>query len=245
MAEDGVGYLPALPSFTHNLILGYTNIGKKNLVEIRIFGHINERTNLNARGVHFKQQERDSLMLGGVGLCSNQAEDPIGQVSRAGPDLLAIDNPLVTVKLSLGSQAGQVTARSGFGISLAPDDFTLNGWFYKLLLLLLGTHFQKHRRQHRNALATQTRIHTRGTKLFGNNSGFDDIGLRAIPPVLPGDRARVEAVFDQQLLPRQRLCAKRLAGFRLLFPIFFDELANLITKSGVFAAKREIHKVFQ
>ena len=80
-------------------------------------------------------------MLGCIWFAAHQTEDPIGDVRRAGPNLLSVDYPLIAIQHGRGGQAGKVAARSGFGIPLAPHHIAMNRRANELLFLLLGTHF--------------------------------------------------------------------------------------------------------
>jgi hypothetical protein len=64
---------------------------------------------------HVDQDEADALvLLAGVG--AHQAEAPVGPVGVGGPDLLAVDQPVVAGVLAMGGEAGQVRAGSRYGV---------------------------------------------------------------------------------------------------------------------------------
>ena len=69
-------------------------------------------------------KEMPSCFLAVVG--AHQAEAPVGLVGVGGPDLLAVDQPVVALVLALGLQAGEVGAGAGLGIALAPADLAVH-----------------------------------------------------------------------------------------------------------------------
>ena len=79
-----------------------------------------DRPRLDARLVHVDQQEGDALVLLGLRVGAHQAEAPVGVLRAGGPDLLAVDQPVVALVLALGLQAGEVGAGAGLGVALAP-----------------------------------------------------------------------------------------------------------------------------
>ena len=98
------------PPLSDDLIFRNAHIGKKDFVEIGSAGHIHKRSDFNAGRVHVKKQKGDALVLWRLGLCSNQAKNPIADVRRAGPDFLTIDDPLIAVEFRFGGEASKVTA---------------------------------------------------------------------------------------------------------------------------------------
>ena len=94
-------------------------------------------------------------MLGRLRIGADQAEDPVGLVGIAGPDLLAVDQPMVALVLALGLQRGEVGAGAGLGIALAPADLAARDLGQEVLLLLLGAIFEQRRAEHRDAEAHQ------------------------------------------------------------------------------------------
>jgi hypothetical protein len=180
--QDDVGDHPAVAATSDDLVLGHPHVGEEHLVEIALHGHVDQRPDLDARGVHPEQQETDAAVLGGVGLGANQAEDPVGQMRGAGPDLLTIDDPLIAIEHSTGAQAGQIAAGAGFGIPLAPDGVAAQGGRDELALLGLGADFQQRGHQHRDALSPQAGADPRTGEFLGDDARFRMSGSRPAPP---------------------------------------------------------------
>ena len=105
-----------------DLVLGHLHVVEEGLAEGRIAGDQQDRPGRDAGARHVEQQEADPLMLGRGRIGAHQAEDPVGLVGIAGPDLLAVDQPVIALVLALGLQAGEVGAGAGLGIALAPAD---------------------------------------------------------------------------------------------------------------------------
>ena len=114
MPEDGICHLPSLTALTDDLMLRYSHIGEEDLIEVSISRHIHQRPNFNPGGVHAKEQKRNAQVLGCIGFGSNKTENPVSVVSGTGPNLLAVNHPLVTIELGLRRETRQVTACSGF-----------------------------------------------------------------------------------------------------------------------------------
>ena len=84
-----------------------------------------DRPGLDARRGHVDQHEADAfVLLGRVG--AHQAEAPVGLVGVGGPDLLAVDQPVVALVLAAGGEAGEVGAGARLRIALAPADLALD-----------------------------------------------------------------------------------------------------------------------
>ncbi len=62
-------------------------------------------------------------MLGRFGVGPHKSEERVSGVGRRSPDLLAVEDKLISIPSCFGLQGGQVRARSGFGIALRPRDF--------------------------------------------------------------------------------------------------------------------------
>ena len=85
--------------------------------EVRIWS-----LDLDAGLTHGHEQVGDPLVLGlGFGVGSAQDEAPVGPGRAGGPDLLTTDDPLVADELGLRLYVGEIGARVGFGVALAPE----------------------------------------------------------------------------------------------------------------------------
>ena len=71
--------------------------------------------------VHRADEVGDAHVLGRRRVGAGQQDAPAGDVGVAGPDLLAVDDPLVAVALGPGGERGQVGAGTRLAEELAPD----------------------------------------------------------------------------------------------------------------------------
>ena len=90
-----------------------------------------------------------AAMLGRVSFGPDQAEDHIGLLGGAGPNLLAIDNKFVVLDVRAGLEIGEVGPGTGFGIALAPDNIAFQRGFDPAPFLFLGAEFEQGRQTSR------------------------------------------------------------------------------------------------
>ena len=122
-------------------------------------------------------------------------------VSGTGPNLLAVNHPLVAIELGLRRKTRQVTACTGFRVALTPNHLGFYSGFDKGLLLLLSSHLEQDWGKHGDTLAIKTAMNPLGAKFLSNNARLDNIRLRAITTVLTSDRSAVVAMLDKKTLP--------------------------------------------
>ena len=105
----------------------------------------------HAGRLHVDQQEADA----GLGLAlvagAHQAEDPFAVLAQCGPGLLAVDDVFVAHAFGAGLDAGEVRARTRFGIALAPPDFAAGDAGQKAPVLLRCAIGHDDRRHHHGA----------------------------------------------------------------------------------------------
>ena len=141
-AEGGHGHLPAVVDPADHVLLRAAGVGEEDLVELGRAVDLLDRADLDARLLHGAEQVGDALVLRCVRVGAGQHEDVVGENGLGGPDLLAVDDPLVAVEHGLGLEAGQVGAGVGLGEALAPGDLPAEDLGDELLLLLLGPPLQ-------------------------------------------------------------------------------------------------------
>src|SRR6516165_1577740 len=163
---------------------------------------------------------------------------------RARPDFLPIDDKVAVGDVRLGSRGGQVAPRSGFRITLAPDDLAANGALDPPGALLPGPDFEQRRHQHADALIHDTRIDAPLGDLLGDDSEFQDVERQAKTAVLLWDIAREVAVLEQQLLPIEGLLAWPLSsatGFGRQVAVRGDEGAHLALQRPIVLRIGQLH----
>ena len=136
------GDLPPVVDAADDVVLRAAHVGEEDLVELRRAVDLLDGPHLDARLLHRDEQVRDAGVLRRVGVGAGQQEDVVGVLRLGGPDLLAVDDPLVAVELGPGLEAGQVGAGVGLAEALAPGDLALEDARDELLLLLLGAPLQ-------------------------------------------------------------------------------------------------------
>ncbi len=67
---------------------------------------------------------------------AHQAEDHVGVLAQGGPGLLTVDDVVVAIAHRRGLDRGQVRARAGFGVALAPPVRTVQDARQPVVLLL-------------------------------------------------------------------------------------------------------------
>src|SRR5205814_3388686 len=84
---------------------------------------------------------------------TDQRKAPVGILRARGPDLLAIDEEVVTLVDALRAQRREVRAGARLGIALAPPHLAGDDSGHVLLLLLLAAILQQGRTEHHHAHA--------------------------------------------------------------------------------------------
>ena len=79
---------------------------------------------------------------------SGQENHPFGEVPERGPNLVAIDDPLVAAARCEGLLVGHVGPSAGFTETLAPDLLRREGAGNEFPLLFFGAMFQNGRHHH-------------------------------------------------------------------------------------------------
>ena len=119
-SEQRHGDGPAVVDAADDVVLRAAGIGVEHLVELALARDHLDRTHLDARLIHRHEQERDALVLRRVGVGAGEGEDVVGEVTGRGPDLLAVQHPLVAVEFGPEADVAEVGAGVGLGVALAP-----------------------------------------------------------------------------------------------------------------------------
>src|SRR6185503_7240988 len=78
------------------------------------------RPDIDALGFHVDQDETDALLLSAL-IGSNKAEAPIGVPASGRPDLLAIDEIVISLVFRFGSERREIRAGSRLRVTLTPS----------------------------------------------------------------------------------------------------------------------------
>ena len=207
-----------------------------------------DRTHLDARRLHVDQQEGNAFLLASFGRGANQAENPVGVLAERSPGLLAVDHVMVAVgtfyQLGAHFQRGQVGARTGLGIALAPPVAAVDDARQETLLLRRIAEGHDYRRHH---LEAEGQLHRRAgigaflvknVLLYGVPAGAAE-GRR------PARRAPAPGV--EQLLPTHEIILRQTpatehfaADFRGQFGA--QETAHFLPERLLFGSEIEIHR---
>src|SRR5262249_39367726 len=115
--------VPALADIAEAFAVGDPDAGHVDLVELGFAGRLYEGAHLDTVGVHVDDGHRQALVLDLLRICAYQHDSEARDVGQRGPDLLAVDDPLVAVAHAAHRQAGDVGARAGLAEELAPNLF--------------------------------------------------------------------------------------------------------------------------
>src|SRR5579872_6250822 len=169
--QESLGDIPAAIEFSDELLLRHLHIGEEGFAEWRLSRDQLDRPRLHARRRHVEEQERDPFVLLAV-VGAHQTENPVRLVGIRRPDLLAVDEIMITLVNGLGTKARKVGTRARFGIALAPADFALHDAGEKLLLLFLARIFEQNRPQHPDAERHQRRARLQTGEFLCKHPGF-------------------------------------------------------------------------
>ena len=101
--------------------------------------------------------ERDTAMLGRIGIGADQRKHRVGSVRGRGPDLLSVDDEIVAVAHGARGQRGEIGAGARLAVALRPGDFTVEDRRQVLFLLLVRAVDDQGRSEHVNAGAADRR----------------------------------------------------------------------------------------
>ena len=73
---------PTLVLGTDPLVVWHQHLVQEDLVELGVAGHLHERPDVDARGLHVEREERQAARAGGLGIGSRQAQPPCGELPR-------------------------------------------------------------------------------------------------------------------------------------------------------------------
>src|SRR5262249_52619301 len=92
---------------------------------------------LDARRLHRQEEEREPLVLRRLRVAPRDENRPVGPMRARGPDLLAVDHPLIALARRPRAQTGQVGAGGGLREQLTPHLVTAERGRRVATLLLL------------------------------------------------------------------------------------------------------------
>ena len=121
VGQRDLGQVPAPVLLPHQVLGRDADLVEEDLVEEVDAGHLHDRADLDAGGVHRADEVRDPPLLRGVGVGAGDEDAELGDVGDRGPDLLAVDDVGVPVPHGRRAQRSQVGAGAGLAEELAPE----------------------------------------------------------------------------------------------------------------------------
>ncbi len=103
--------LPAAANLAQPLAVGDAHVGEIDFVEARLAVDLLDRTDLDTLRFHVEEEHGHPLMLRHRGIGTRDQDAEIGKVRAAGPNLLAVDHPVLTVAFGPRAQAGEIGTR--------------------------------------------------------------------------------------------------------------------------------------
>ena len=241
--QGRAGHLPALAPLAHDPVLGRLRVGEENLVEVGASGHLFERTHFDAGLIHRNQEVRDTRMLRLVRLRAAEAEHEISFDGRRRPDLLTVDDPLITDQLGAGLERGEIAARARLAVPLAPLVFAAQRLRNEFLLLPLFPLLEQCGDEHHRTDSSRVEGRAQIAKLLGDHARLLRVrGLLGAAVLLRNAAQQVAALH--RLLAKgvpSRLVGTPTVG-ALRTPVFSEEVLHFLAKGLVLRAVAEIHE---
>src|SRR3984893_1503032 len=145
-----------------------------------------QRADVDARLAHVNDEIGDSLVLRRVLVGAGQHDGERRLVRPGRPDLLAVDDPRVTVALGSGGQRREVTAGAGLAEQLAPQLVGAHDRRQEAQPLLLGSVREKRGRGQAQAERVQPRQMVSAGELLDGARGFAGPPQLAVADLPPG-----------------------------------------------------------
>ena len=120
VAEQCHGDLPPVARASDDHVGRGARLGEEGLVELAAAGDLTNGSHLDTGLIHRHEKERETLVALRTGFATRHHETPVAHVGERGPDLLAVDDPLVTLESGLGLHVGEIGSGVRFAVSLAP-----------------------------------------------------------------------------------------------------------------------------
>src|SRR5215472_13178114 len=139
--------LPAPVQRAYEVFFRDGYILEKHLVEVAVAVEQHERPHRDPRRFHVDKQVADAVMLRRAGVGAHQQEAPVCEMRSRGPYFLSVDDKIVAAVDGACAQTGEIPARVGFGIALAPQLVGAQNPRQVALFLFLGAPMDQGRAQ--------------------------------------------------------------------------------------------------
>ena len=245
MAEQVLGVGPALVLFANEVLGRHFDVVEEHFVDLAFAIEQLDGTHGDAGRFHVQQQEGNAGLGLALSAGAHQVEHPVAVLAQRGPGLLAVDDVLVAHALGARLDRGQVRARAGFAVALAPPHLAAGDAGQKALLLLCIAKGHDHRGHHDGAKRNDARCASQGA-LF-----FKQVLLHGRPAgaaKLFGPAKAEPALLAQNLGPALQVVARQAQGVvdlvgNFLGQVALNPCANFFAKGLFFGGECEIHAV--
>src|SRR5581483_735509 len=245
---------PSLSALADDVRGRHPDVLEEDLVEVSVARHLAEGTDVETRRLHVDQEVADPVVLRLIRLGADEREHPVRLPRTRCPDLLAVDDPGVTLEDGARAERREVAAGAGLAVPLTPADLPEERVPDEEVLLRLGAVLEERRDEHARPLAHDLVRCVRAAELLADDRGLQRIRrlLRAaVPPrdvtveIAALDRLETERghafVGDAAPDVRRGGLRRRLSRGILGGPVLAQEAANFGAELLVFGAVREIH----
>ena len=131
------GGVPAPVLLADDVLFRYAHVIEEHLVELVGAGHVHQRLHRDARRLHIQDEVGNPLVLGRVRVGAGEQDHPLGHMRQRGPDLLAVEDVVVTVAHGFRLERGQIRTGLRLAVALAPNVFAGEHAGQVFLLLLV------------------------------------------------------------------------------------------------------------
>ena len=202
--ERGHRSTPAAADLAEDMVVRDADVVEEDLVELGLACDLVERPDLDPLGLHVQQEVGHALVLGLLRVGSGDQHPPPGNMGQRGPDLLAVDDPLVAIAHGPGGKPGHIGTGTGLAEQLAPDLLTRVHGAQEALLLLVACVGEHHRGAHADADRVDVEVVVEDTGI--PQLLVDD---RLEPSALEAEAAEANRELDQRQTPVELLAAER------------------------------------
>ena len=244
--ERGHQHFPPLVLRPDQIGLGHAHVLEEHLVELRVPGHLYERSDAHARGLHIHGQATDAAVFGRVRVGAHEQLDEVRAVGEAGPHLLTVHHENVAVLDRARLHGSEVRTGVGLGQALAPDFIARQDAGQIAPFLFVGAPVNQRGTRHHEP---QRIGETRGVRLL--HLLIEDEHLHqagAAAAVFLGPVNAHPAVAVRRLLPRALILEARIrvdlvemCGVVARGQVGGEPRAQLLTKGFFFGTEVEIH----
>src|SRR5713226_2174414 len=249
--ERGDRDFPSFVERPDEILLGHLHVVEKDLVEVMVPIHYDQRTHVDARRSHVvDDQVADALVLGSARIGAREQKHLVGILRAGCPDFRSVDNEVIALEIGMCLQAREIGTRARLGIALAPDIVAREDARQIMLFLLLARPLHKGRAEQADTGITGKDWCAR-PEIFLVEDDLLDQACRA-PAVFLWPREPDPSGARELPLPCAPLLeylsigrdplVHRVIDTQLLRQVLFEPGTNVLAKGFLFRREFEIHE---